>query len=153
MFSWIIDHIIGNIPVWVWAFVAGGGAGSYFLSGLIGKLPFAQAKALALLSRYIGLAVFTAGVFMCGGAGVTAVMQDAIKEAQARVVKAEADSKDANEKLAANIAAGKTHTKEVQVLIQERVKEVATRIDSECKVDADAISILNDAAKNTGGKK
>lgn len=153
MFGWIIEHIIGNIPVWVWTFVAGSGAAAFFLSGIIGKIPFAQAKLLATVSKYTGLAVFTAGVFMCGGAGVTAVLQDAIKEAEARVAKAEAASKDANEKLAASLAAGKNHTKEVQVVIQERIKEVASKIDAECKVDPSAIAILNDAAKNTGGKK
>jgi hypothetical protein len=153
MFSWIIDHIIGSIPVWVWAFVAGGGAGAYFMSGFVSRIPVGQAKLMGLLSKYIGLAVFTAGVFMCGGAGVTSVMQDAIKEAQAKVDKAEAESKDANEKLAATIAAGKTHTKEVQYIIQDRIVKESAKMDAECKLDPEVVKILNDAATNTGGKK
>ena len=37
--------------------------------------------------------------------------------------------------------------KETQVVIQERIKEVEKRIDSQCTIDTEVINILNDAAK------
>ena len=36
---------------------------------------------------------------------------------------------------------------QTQVVIQERIKEVEKRIDSQCTVDPEVIQILNDAAK------
>ena len=99
-----------------------------------------------------GISVYSS--IKAGHAEAEAAEQNArIKEEQAKVAKAEAESKDANAKLAASLAAGKTHTKEVQVVIEKRVHEVATKIDSECRVDSLAVGILNDAAKNTGGSK
>ena len=38
--------------------------------------------------------------------------------------------------------------KDVQVVIQEKVKEVAAQIDAQCKVAPEAIDILNLAADN-----
>ena len=37
--------------------------------------------------------------------------------------------------------------KELQVVYQDRIKEIEKRIDAECKVAPEAIGILNDAAK------
>jgi hypoxanthine-guanine phosphoribosyltransferase len=43
--------------------------------------------------------------------------------------------------------------KEVQIQIEERIKEVEKIIDAECKVDPVAIKILNDAAAPVGEAK
>ena len=99
MFTWLIDNIIGNIPVWAWTAVAGAGAAGYVISGLIAKMPFAQAKALALLVKIVGILAVVGGIFMCGGSGVLAIEQNAIKEMQDKVAKAELASADANAKL------------------------------------------------------
>ena len=150
MFGWIIQHIIGNIPVWVWTFVAGGGAGAYFLSGFVNKLPWPQAKMLAMLVKYIGLAVFTAGVFMCGGAGVTAVYQDAVKEMENKIKIAEAKSEQANDHIKEVVQEKVKVIHDTQVIVQEKIKEDAAKMDAECKIDPVVITDLNQAA---GGKK
>jgi FtsZ-binding cell division protein ZapB len=150
MFSWIIENIIGSIPVWAWTALAGAGVAAYFISGLIGKMPLAQAKVLSLITKVGGIAAVLVGVFMCGGAGVTAVMQDDIKEMQDKVAKAEAESADANKQLKAAFEekTGAIHNN--QKVVQEKIKQDASKMDSSCTVDSIAIDDLNQAA---GGKK
>ena len=65
----------------------------------------------------------------------------------------EQQSKDANAALAKKGKDKVKIVKEVQVVIKERIKTVEKKIDADCKVDPEAISIINDAAKNVGGKK
>ena len=68
-----------------------------------------------------------------------------------QVKEAEAKSAVVNEKI---ITVYKDKIKvlhDVQVVYQERIKEVEKKIDAECKVAPEAIDILNDAAK--GAKK
>jgi hypothetical protein len=143
MFSWIIDSIIGNIPVWVWTAVAGGGAGAYFLSKFI-PTPY------GIVAKIFGIVAVLGGVFICGGAGVTSVMQDAIKEMQAKVAKAEQASTDANAKLSAALQTKTKTIHDTQVVVQEKIVHDAAQMDATCTIDPIAISDLNQAA---GGKK
>jgi len=43
--------------------------------------------------------------------------------------------------------------KDVQVVIQERIREVEKILDAECKIPPEAVSIHNDAARNEKGRK
>ena len=153
MFGWLINHIIGSIPVWAWTFVAGAGAAAFFLSGIVGRMPFAQAKAMAVVTKYSGLAIFTAGVFMCGGAGVVSILQAERAEFAAKIAKSENESKDANTKLAEALDEKKKANKEVQEVLQHRIQRDAVKMDSKCTVDSVAIEDLNSAAKNTKSRK
>ena len=146
MFIWIIEHIIGNLPVWVWAFVAGGGAAAYIISGFIAKVPNPQIKMIAFITKYAGIAALLFGIFMCGGAGVTAALQGAVAEMQDKVAKSEQQSNDANKALDAALKDKKDNNKQAQVIIQERIIHDAAQMDASCKVDPIAIKDLNDAA-------
>ena len=80
-------------------------------------------------------------------------MQAQIKAQEAKIAVAEQKSSDANALLAQKSS---QHTKiihDVQVVYKERIKEVEKKIDADCKVDPEAISILNGAAKNPLGVK
>ena len=67
------------------------------VSGLAGKIT--SVKPYAALVRGISLLLLVGGAFMAGSAGVTAAMQEQIKEKQAEVDAAVAKSKDANNKI------------------------------------------------------
>ena len=151
MFNFIVQHFIGNIPVWVWPFTAGAGFGVYVVAGIAGHFP--ALKPYAWIIRLLGGIVFVAGVFMFGGAGVTSIWQAQIAEQQAKIDAAVVASKNANTQLA---VARKQKNKIIvqrQVVIHERIKTVEKRIDAECKVDPAAIQILNDSATNPEAKK
>jgi cell division protein FtsB len=151
MFGFIVDHFISNIPVWVWPFTAGAGFGVYMVAGVAGHFP--ALKPYAWIVKLLGGVVFVAGVFMFGGAGVTAIWQAQIAEQQAKIAAAVAQSQDANTKLEKLRKQKNKVIVQRQVVIQEQIKTIEKRIDSECKVDPAAVRILNDAAKNPETKK
>jgi uncharacterized protein YacL len=145
-------NIVGSLPIWIWIVIAIAGGAGYLFSGLIFVfLPFLLAYKEPF--RILCIVICLGGTFMCGGSGVTAVVQAQLKEAQAEVAKAEAASKDLNAKLDAERQKKSSDILDREVAIQGRVKALASRIDKECVIDSDVAKILNDAAKKIGDKK
>ena len=151
MLTWLIEHTLLLLPTWFWFVVAGIGAVMYFFSGFIQAIPFAQARLAGVSIKYIGLALLLGGVYLTGGAGVTALWKAEADALKAKVAVSEQQSKEANTKLDSALKQKNKIVKEVQVVIKERIKEVEKKIDAQCVVAPEAISILNDAAKNIKG--
>jgi len=97
--------------------------------------------------RVAAVVITIAGVYFFGSYNTEVEWRKRVEEVQAKVAAAEAAGKAANDKLA---KAGKQKVKVIhqrQVVIHERIKTITTKIDAECKVDPDAVHILNSAAK------
>jgi hypothetical protein len=148
MYTWIIEHIIGSIPVWVWTFVAGAGAAAYFLSGIIAKIPTPYTKTLSIVTKYSGMFALLFGIFMCGGAGVTAVLQKQIKEANARVERAEAESKKVNTVIREKVVTQIQIVKEKTNANNQAIETKRDSINAECKLSDDAWMLYNQSTKN-----
>jgi hypothetical protein len=73
-----------------------------------------------------------------------------VAELEKQVVVAEAKSKETNTVIQYQYRDKVRTIKETQVVVQERIVKEAARMDAECKVSTEAVSILNQAA---GGKK
>ena len=145
MFDWLVLHIIGSLPTWIWITIAATGGVGYLSSGLIFVfLPFLLVYKEPF--KILCIVICLGGTFMCCGEGVTSIWQSQLKDAQARVDQAEAASKQAN------VALKKLYTDRVQNaknngnVIQSRIIKEAEKIDAECKIDPAAIKDLNDAA-------
>jgi hypothetical protein len=151
MLTWLIEHTLLLLPTWFWFVVAGIGAVMYFFSGVIQAIPFAQARLAGVSIKYIGLGLLLGGVYLTGGAGVTALWKAEADALKAKVAISEQQSKEANTKLDSALKEKNKVVREVQVVIKERIKEVEKKIDAQCVVAPEAISILNDAAKNVKG--
>jgi hypothetical protein len=146
MFTWLIEHTLLLLPTWVWFVVSGSGAVLYFFSGFIQAIPFAQARLAGYSIKYIGLALLLGGVYLTGGAGVTALWQQEIAEANAKIEAAEAKSKETNIVIQKQFVDRVKTVKEIQVQVQEKIVRDAQIIDAECKVAPEAIEDLNAAA-------
>jgi hypothetical protein len=144
--TWLIEHTLLLLPTWFWFVVSGAGAGLYFFSGVIQAIPFAQAKLAGVSIKYIGLALLLGGVYLTGGAGVTALWQQEIKEANAKIEAAEAKSKETNIIIQKEFVDRVKTIKELQVQVQEKIIKDAQIIDAECKVAPEAIADINAAA-------
>ena len=153
VFTWLIEHTLLLLPTWFWFMVAGAGAVLYFCSGFIQAIPFAQARLAGISIKYVGLALLLGGVYLTGGAGVTALWQSEIKEANARVAAAEAKSKNSNAKLADAVKEKNQAIQESKTVVQTKLKRDAVKIDAECRVDSEAVKILNESAATPGVKK
>jgi hypothetical protein len=150
MFGWLVEHIVGIVPFWVWLTIACAGGVGYFFSGIITMIPFLIPYKEPIKIAFIVICL--GGTFMCGGDGVTAVWQAQIKEANARVEAAEAKSKETNIVIRKEYIDRIQTVKQLEVQIQEKIVKDAANIDAECKVAPEAIADLN-AAATLGGKK
>lgn len=99
------------------------------------------------LAKLIGIPLFLLGIFLEGGLYVEMKWRHKAQELEAKVAESEAKAKETNVEIQKVYVDRIKTVKEVKVVIQERIKEVEKRIDAECKVAPEAISILNDAAK------
>jgi hypothetical protein len=127
--------------------------------GLFGIFSATVGRWIPVVNNYtrwlkpVGIVLLCVGIFFKGGYATEMSWRAKVAELEAKVKIAEEKSKQANEELAKSLKDKKNKTKEVQVVIQERIKEIEKKIDAECKVDQEAIDILNDAAKNKLGSK
>jgi hypothetical protein len=99
-----------------------------------------------LLLQVVSILLLIAGVYLKGGYAVEAEWRARVAELEAKIAIAEQQSKEANVKIVTVYKDKIKVVKETQVVIQERIKEVEKRIDSQCTVDNSVIEILNDAA-------
>jgi hypothetical protein len=100
-----------------------------------------------MLLQIVALVLLIAGVYFKGGVGVEMSWRAKVAEMEAKVAAAEAESKIVNEVIK-NVYVDKVRVvKETQVVIQEKIKTVEVKIDSQCKITSDTVDILNDAAK------
>jgi hypothetical protein len=157
---WQIQWVIGLIPtsvlLWIYMTILGTGVFLYIGSKLAARWPFRWIPIIGqyrIAAEIVGVILTVLGIYLYGGYGTEMAWRDRVAELEAKVAKSEAESKDANVKLDAAIKAKTKTIKEVQVVIKERIKEVEKRIDADCKIDKEAVDILNDSAKNQKGRK
>lgn len=148
---WIINLIPDVVLQWL--------INLMILAGLVGLFSAKLGRWVPVVNNYtrwlkpIGIVLLCAGIFLKGGYATEMAWRAKVADLEAKVKIAEAKSEQANVDLAKSLKDKKNKTKEVQIVIQERIKEVEKRIDADCKIDREALDILNDAAKNQGGKK
>jgi hypothetical protein len=148
MLTWIIEHVLLALPAWVWYAVSGIGAVIYFLSGIISA--FLPTAPYAGIVKIIGGILLLAGVYLIGGAGVTALWQSEIKEMQNKVTQAEQKSATANSQLQTLIKEKTKVIYDTQIMVQEKIVKDSEKMDSIVIIDPVVIEDLNLAA---GGKK
>lgn len=148
---WIINLIPEVILQWL--------INLMILTGLVGLFSAKIGQWVPVVNNYtrwlrpIGIFLLCAGIFFKGGYATEMAWRAKVADLEAKIALSEAKSQQANADLEKALKDKKNKTKEVQIVIQERIKEVEKRIDADCKVDREALEILNDAAKNQGGKK
>jgi hypothetical protein len=145
MIDWLVQHLISQVPVFIWAFVAGAGVGGYIISGLAGS--FTAISAYAKLLRLVSIVVFAFGVFMSGGSGVTQVWQERIALKQQEIDQAEQKAKGANAKIKYIVIQKLKVIHDHQVVVKHDIQRDAAEIDSECKLNPKAVKDLNEATE------
>lgn len=150
-FSYMFSLIPDSFFIWITYILFGAGFALYVASKLVAWIPF--------ISRYkfpvevIGVILLVVGSYFYGGYATEKVWRERVAELEAKVAKAEAESKKVNEVIKEKIV---TKVKEIKVF-QDRIKEIIVEkekiIDAQCKVPQEALDILNESAKGVGDKK
>lgn len=146
---WMLNFVPDALLVWIVNLILfvglAGTLSSYFIKFIPPLIPYSG------LVRTAGIILLVIGVYLRGGYGVEMEWRQRAADLAAKIAVSEQQSKDANVKLDAAIKEKTKFVKEVQVVIQERVRVEAAAMDAQCTVNNSAISILNDAAKNVKG--
>jgi len=151
MFELIVNHFLGHIPVWVFPFMAGGGLMLYFLAGIASHIP--PLRIHALIIRPIAFITFVLGVFLYGGAGVVAIQQAELLEAQHKIDLASQATKDANTQLQTVLDNQKNLVKGRSYGVKVIIEKDKAKIDADCaRINDDAWEDYNRAVKNSGSK-
>ena len=145
-FAWMFSLIPDAILNWVyWLIIAAGLTGLF--AGWIGKwIPFYGNYVQFL--KPIGIVLLVLGVWLRGGYDTEMRWRAKVEEAQAKVAKAEEASNNFNTKLEEERKKKSKVRTEYITTVKERIVKETQVIDAECKVAPEALSILNDAAKN-----
>ena len=99
------------------------------------------------ITRIVGTLLIVCGIYFYGSYSTEMSWRNKVAELEEKVKISEAKSKTANVEIQTVYRDKVKIVKETQVVIQERIKEVEKRIDSQCTIDTEVINILNDAAK------
>ena len=148
--TWMLSLIPDVILNWIyWAIIAIGLTGMF--AGWFSKFIPVYGKYIGFI-KPVGIALVVLGVWLRGGYDTEMAWRAKVEEAQAKVAKAEAASKDANAKLETERNKKTKVRTEYITTVKERIVKDTQIIDAECKVAPEAIKDLNDAAKNPVNK-
>jgi hypothetical protein len=143
--TWMLSLIPDAVLNWVYWFIIALGI-SGIAAGWLGRWIPLYGKYVGFL-KPAGVVVLVLGVWLRGGYDTEMAWRAKVAEAEAKVAAAEVKSKDANVVVKKVYVDRVKKVKELQIVYQDRIKEVEKKIDAQCVVAPEAISILNDAAK------
>ena len=145
--QWVLSLIPDAILNWFyWAIIAVGITGVF--AGWFGKFIPVYGRYVEYL-KPLGIVLLVLGVWLRGGYDTEMAWRAKVEEAQAKVAKAEAESQQVNTQLETERKKKAKVRTEYITTVKERIVKETQIIDAECKVAPEAISILNDAAKNS----
>ena len=147
-----ISWMISLIPDAVLTFLVHASLSAGVVLSVLGifadKFPFVGTY--AKLAKLVGIPLLVISIFFEGGLANEMRWRAQVEDLKAKVELAEQQSATTNTQVQNTVKEKVKVVKEVQVVVRERLVREAGRIDAECKLDSEAIKILNQAA---GSKK
>ena len=138
--------ILNFLPFWFFHLITLVGVIGLFVGFVLGMIPIISKYKLPI--QILSIAFLVIGIYMEGAMSNEEKWLALVKEMEAKVALAEEKSKNATGKIEYKFVDKVKVVKDVQVVVQEKIKEVATVIDSKCELTPEAVSLINAAAKN-----
>lgn len=107
--------------------------------------PFASYYKVA---QIVSVVLLVSGVYLEGGYSAEMQWRERVREVEAKVAKAEAEAKAANDKLDKKSTEKVRVIKEKAVVVKQYIDREITKYDSSCKIPNEAVKVHNAAAKN-----
>ncbi len=108
-------------------------------------IPFIAKYTISIQIASIILTII--GVWFEGGIAKDREYREAILAMEVKVVESEKKASEASAKIEYVFVDKIKTVKDVQVVVQEKIRDVAIKIDDQCKISTDVIDIINEAAK------
>lgn len=142
--------ILKFLPDWIFYFILVAGLAGIAASFVLKFIPFVSTYRVPILWAS-GIAT-AFGLYMSGAISNEAAWLARVAELEKKVAAAEIKSAETNTQLVSKLAQKDKEIATRQTELKTRIQQVAVVMDQECKISADVVSILNDAAQ-TGAKK
>ncbi len=143
--------ILSFIPVFIIHLLLIGGVLGFVASLILEMFPLISK--FKIIIQFISVLCIVAGAWGAGANYIKDENKDEIAELKVKVAAAEKKAAEATSKVEYVYQDKIQKVKDVQVVVQEKIRDIAVKIDSECKVSSEAITQLNNAALNTKGAK
>jgi hypothetical protein len=137
--------ILNWLPNWIFDAMVIGGLIGVLVTQFLSYIPLIGNYLLPI--RIIAIAILVTGVWFEGANHNNEVWLARVKELEEKLKITEEKSKEVNTIIQEKIVYKTKIVKQIQVKVEERIKEVEKQIDSKCEVDTEALKILNDAAE------
>ena len=147
---WQIMWLLSLLPNFVYHLLLIFAILAFGASYILKMIPFITTNALVIRIASALLIVFC--VWVEGGIANEAKWEARVAELEIKVAKAEKAAAEANGRIETVYVDRVRVVKEVQYVVQNRIAKDAARLDLTCRVDPEAIEILNQAA-HAGDKK
>jgi hypothetical protein len=142
--------ILKFLPDWIFYAILLAGVAGLVASVVLKFIPFVSQYRLPI---QVASAVLTAvGLYMSGAISNEAAWLARVADLEKKVAAAEIKSAETNTQLTSKLAQQEKLIATRQTELRTRIQQVAVVMDQECKISADVVSILNDAAL-TGARK
>lgn len=144
---WLVEFL----PNWIWHLT--------FIAGVIGIIVSFVLKAIPLISQYraavqaASVALIVIGTFFTGASYNNDKWEARVKEAEKKVLEAEAKSSQENVKIVTKTVEKIKLMQDVQVVVQKEIVRDTVVIDAECKVPVEFVTIHNKSATAREVKK
>lgn len=139
--------ILNFLPFWFFHLITLAGVIGLVVGFALGFIPFINKYKLPI--QIFSILLLVAGIYMEGAISNEEKWQALVKEMEAKVALAEEKANNANSKIEYKFVDKVKVVKDVQVVVQEKIKEVSKVIDSKCELTPEAVSLINAAAKNS----
>lgn len=145
--------ILSFLPDWIFHLIVIAGILGLLASTFFGFIPFIKQYTLPV--KIVSILLLVLGVWFEGAISNNNSWLEKVRALEKKVAEAELKSSQANVALTSAIAEKNREIAKAQSQLQNKIKEVSTKIDAECKVSPEVITILNEAAMPgpKGGKR
>lgn len=129
------------------------------LIGILGIVAGFILDGIPVINRYrlpvqvVSIILTVIGVWYAGGIAKDREYRAAIADANARAKVAEEKAAAATAKIEYVFLDRVKTVKDVQVVVQERIRDISVKVDEQCRVIPEVIDVHNQAARNSTGDK
>ena len=137
--------ILKWLPDWLFYVTLLTGVLGFLSTYLIKYIPVPQIYMYKTPIQLVSVCLMVLGTFMSGAIYDNNTWMSRVKEMEEKVVKAEQEAKDANEKIDQQVAEVKEKIVEKQVVLKQYVDREIVKYDSTCTIPKEFIDVYNKA--------
>lgn len=142
---WLLHLLPTSLILWIVNIAMIAGLAGILISYFIRFIPFINIYRTPI--QIISIIVFCTGIYWYGGYTTEMMWRDEVARMEEKVAESEAKSKKVNKVIQKVYVDRVKIVKQDVVVIQEKIREVSTAIDKDCKITPEAVNLLNQAAR------